>query len=289
MSISLCYDIALVKKTVKEMLESTKTSKNVLADDLKVMRSVYVRHKCGASLLSTTENYERLLTSTTEKYERLLSYWTQRRTFIRDWLLPRAESILHPTINYRERLVYACQQCSRSERLHWERDVYDLITTLKSELDVRTGVIRDTRQKLADITAERLMAVRLEMRLTHAQMTMRVRSDRGSYKFDDDVIMRLDETADLNNYCITPEPIRFVDWGLIVARCKLIVIKLRQSELICDDLLSVICQRLDDVFYMRTAGSNTFVGVRDFDGFELPEPPGVQVKRFLFEDTDHND
>jgi hypothetical protein len=51
----------------------------------------------------------------------------------------------------------------------------------------------------------------------------------------------------------------------------------------------VICQRLDDVFYMRTAGSNTFVSVRDFDGFELPEPPGVQVKRFLFEDTDHND
>jgi hypothetical protein len=163
--------------------------------------------------------------------------------------------------------------------------VYVLILTLESELNVRTGVIRDIRQKLADITAERLMAVRL----AHAQMTMRVRHDRGSYKSDDDVLMRLDENADLNNYCITPEPIRFVDWALIVARCKLIVIKLRQSKLICDDLLSMICQRLDDVFYMRTAGSNTFVSVRDFDRFEIPEPPGVQVKRFLFEDTDHND
>ena len=162
--------------------------------------------------------------------------------------------------------------------------MYVLISMLKFEFDMRTGVICATRQKLADIKAKQSIAVRL----TRAQTTMRVRCDRGSYRSNDDVVMRLDGTADLTNYCITPEPIRFDDWGLIVARCKLIVIKLRQSELICDDLLSMICQRIDDVFYMRTTGSDTYLSVRYFKRFGMPEPPGVQVRRFLFGERDHS-
>ena len=45
--------------------------------------------------------------------------------------------------------------------------------------------------------------------------------------------------------------------------------ELCRTNMICDDLLSVICLRLDDVFHMRTTEARALISVRDFDWFEV--------------------
>ena len=97
------------------------------------------------------------------------------------------------------------------------------------------------------------------------------------------------QNGDKLNYCVTPEPILRVDWDLYVAERKLVVIRMRRANLICDDLLSMICLKLDDVFYVRTEGDRA-ITVRDLSNGKMlmPEPPGVQVRRYLFEERDHN-
>ena len=64
---------------------------------------------------------------------------------------------------------------------------------------------------------------------------------------------------------------------------------LRRANLICDDLLSIICLKLDDVFYVRMEDDRA-ITVRDLsDGKVLmPSPPGMQLRRHLFERRDHN-
>ena len=94
---------------------------------------------------------------------------------------------------------------------------------------------------------------------------------------DDDILLCLN-IGDRHSYSITPEPIRRYDWGLYVARCRLTLMIVRRAELICDDLLFLICLRLDDIFHVRTEGDNVV----------MPTPPGVQVRKCLFGETDHN-
>ena len=74
-----------------------------------------------------------------------------------------------------------------------------------------------------------------------------------------------------------------------MAERKLVVMKLRRADLICDDLLSMVCLKLDDVFHVRTEGDRA-ITVRDLSNGKMimPEPPGVQVRRHLFEERDHN-
>ena len=91
------------------------------------------------------------------------------------------------------------------------------------------------------------------------------------------------------NYCITPQPIPRVDWGLFVAERKLVVLKLRRAELtyLCDDLLSMICLKLDDVFYVRTRDERALT-VRDLSEgkIKMPDPPGMQIRKHLFFERD---
>jgi hypothetical protein len=85
------------------------------------------------------------------------------------------------------------------------------------------------------------------------------------------------------DYCVTPEPIRRTDWGLYVSECKLVVLKMRRADLIIDDLLSMLCLKLDDVFYVRTEGDRA-ITVRDLSNGKMlmPEPPGVSFRQFTF-------
>ena len=84
--------------------------------------------------------------------------------------------------------------------------------------------------------------------------------------------------GDRHSYSITPEPIRRSDWGLYMARCKLTLMIVRRAELICDDLLFLICLKLDDIFHVRTEGDNV----------AMPMLPGVRVRKCLFGERDHN-
>lgn len=96
---------------------------------------------------------------------------------------------------------------------------------------------------------------------------------RGKPATPDGVVLIL-ETNDVYNYYITPEPIRYEDWPLVVARLKPCMIQLRQADLSCDDLLLMICAKIDDLFYASTTD----------DGKKLlPELPGVQVRRGLID------
>ena len=64
-----------------------------------------------------------------------------------------------------------------------------------------------------------------------------------------------------------------------MARCKLTLIMIvRRANLISDDLLFLICLKLDDIFHVRMEGDSAF----------LPTLPGVQVRRCLFGERDHN-
>eukprot|EP01043_Picozoa_sp_COSAG02_P032328 COSAG02_NODE_2155_length_9651_cov_112.913544_5_plen_108_part_00 len=71
-------------------------------------------------------------------------------------------------------------------------------------------------------------------------------------------------------------------WGLYVSECKLVVLKMRRADLIIDDLLSMLCLKLDDVFYVRTEGDRA-ITVRDLSNGKMlmPEPPGVQLRRIF--------
>ena len=52
---------------------------------------------------------------------------------------------------------------------------------------------------------------------------------------------------------------------------------------------AIECDELCDVFYVRTEGDRA-ITVRDLSNGKMlvPEPPGVQVRRHLFEERDHN-
>jgi hypothetical protein len=116
-----------------------------------------------------------------------------------------------------------------------------------------------------------------------------VTSDRGFRESNcDGIVLRLDN-GDKLNYCVTPQPIRRTDWGLYVSECKLVVLKMRRADLIIDDLLSMLCLKLDDVFYVRTEGDRA-ITVRDLSNGKMLmlEPPGVQLRRHLFEERNHN-
>ena len=97
------------------------------------------------------------------------------------------------------------------------------------------------------------------------------------------------DNGDKLNYCITPQPISRVDWGLFVAERKLVVLKLRRAELtyLCDDLLSMICLKLDDVFDVRTRDERALT-VRDLSEgkIKMPDPPGTQIRKHLFFERD---
>ena len=67
------------------------------------------------------------------------------------------------------------------------------------------------------------------------------------------------------------------------------LVKGTRSCVIIDDLLSMLCLKLDDVFYVRTEGDRA-ITVRDLSNGKMlmPEPPGVQLRRHLFEERNHN-
>ena len=259
------------------MLESAENWKSTLNRELRVLR-----HEETFATTNRAIGFMLTQHSLPQIYERFLSEWTKRRSLIANTLLPRAKSILEIWSDIGFHPDYT-RLSDFGERVEVEIVIMRLIELLKIELDKRSVVICDTRQKLADYTAERLAVVRI----SHAVHDKRVGCVRGSDWSNDDVILRLDN-GNCDNYCITPEPICYDDWDLVVARCKLLLMKLCRTNMICNDLLSVICLRLDDVFHMRTTEARALISVRDFDWFDagkcwqMSEPPGIQVRRHLF-------
>ena len=135
------------------------------------------------------------------------------------------------------------------------------------------------RRKLTSSRAERLA----DSRITQAVANDKVVFERGSYR-SNDVILCLDDNGDQQNYCITPEPICRADWGLMIARCRLMLMILRQANLICDDLLSIICLKLDDIFCIRAMdGCVDMRLVSDDETYAMLKLPGISMRRCLFE------
>ena len=116
------------------------------------------------------------------------------------------------------------------------------------------------------------------MRLCDAVLSEQVIGNRGSPTMPDDDVLLCLNIGDRHSYSITPEPIRRCDWGLYVARCKLTLMIVRRANLINDDLLFLICSSLDDIFHVRTRS----------DSVAMPILPGVQVRKCLFGERDHN-
>ena len=148
----------------------------------------------------------------------------------------------------------------------WKR----LIELLESE--------RDTRSRFIGWLQRQLDARSAILRLRDAATRDRVVCNRGSPTMPDDDILLCLNVGDRHSYSITPEPIRRCDWGLYVARCKLTLMIVGRAELVCDDLLFLICLKLDDIFYVRTGGDNV----------AMPVLPGVRVRKCLFSERDHN-
>ena len=207
-------------------------------------------------------------------FEHMMRDWTTRRDDIRNRLLPEARGL---ELFCSNEFIYdwEFQVC------HWELDVKRLIDLLAKECDSKSRSL----PRLEQLLRERLELARLDDALRNEV----VASDRGSRKPNrDDIFLRLDN-GDKLNYCITPQPIPRVDWGLFVAERKLVVLKLRRAELsyVCDDLLSMICLKLDDVFYVRTRDERALT-VRDLSEgkIKMPDPPGMQIRKHLFFERD---
>ena len=156
--------------------------------------------------------------------EHMMRDWTTRRDDIQYRLLPEARGLELFCSNewlydWEFRLCHAFLEEARGLEL----DVKRLMDLLAKECDSKSRSLP---------LLEQLLREQLELaRLDDALRTDVVASDRGSRKPNcDDIFMRLDN-GDKLNYCITPQPIPRVDWGLFVAERKLVVLKLRRAEL----------------------------------------------------------
>ena len=204
-----------------------------------------------------------------DQVERVIRHWTMRRDDICYRLLPQAISYMNPAMSYQARLTLYKQSTQIDRDLltgKWKR----LIDLLESERDARSRTISWLQQQ-----SDARSAV---MRLRDAVLSEQVIGNRGSPTMPDDDVLLCLNIGDRHSYSITPEPIRRCDWGLYVARCKLTLMIVRRANLINDDLLFLICSSLDDIFHVRTRS----------DSVAMPILPGVQVRKCLFGERDHN-